>query len=70
MQYLIKFSSTETVKEAMFYYLRDPKKEQSVMPKHIIKELGVMPKVTISDKVLREMIEVYIRRFDLRSKLH
>ena len=70
MQYLIKFSSTETIKEAMFYYLRDPKKEQSVMPKHIIKELGLMPKVEINDKQLREMIEVYVKRFDLRRKLH
>ena len=70
MQYLIRFSSEGRIKEAMFYYLRDPKKEQSVMERTIIKRLGIMPKVALDDEILKEMIETYIKTYDVRKKLH
>ncbi len=70
MQYLIRFSSEDRIKEAMFYYLRDPKKEQSVMDRTIIKRLGLMPKPSLNDEVLKVYIKEYVDLYDVRSKLY
>ncbi len=69
MQYLIKFSTKERIREAMFYYLRDPKAQQSVMEDYLIEKLGIMPKIGISDRELGRMIDIYIQRYDLKGKL-
>lgn len=69
MQYLIKFSSQRRIKEAMFYYLKDPKKEQSVMNQRLIKRLGVMPKLDLKEKELKSLIDIYIHSYDVKKKL-
>lgn len=70
MQYLLFTSSQETAKEAIFYYLKDPKRETSVMPEHILDKWGVMPKPDMDEATLKEMVEIFVKRYDLRSKLH
>ena len=70
MQYLIKFSSNKRIKEAMFYYLKDPKKEQSVMNASVVKKLGLMPKLDLDDKTLEELIQRYINSYDIKKHLH
>jgi len=70
MRYLIKFSSAKRIKEAMFYYLKDPKKEQSVMNASVVKQLGLMPKLDLDDKRLEELIQRYINSYDIKRYLH
>ena len=69
MRYLVKYSSQSRIKEAMFYYLRDPKKVQSVMEKPYLDYLGVMEAVNISDVKLKEMIDIYIKMYDVKKRL-
>ena len=70
MQYLIKFSSEKRIKEAMFYYLKDPKIEQSVMDVNIVNGLGIMPHLNLDNKILMELIDEYIKKFDVKRSLH
>jgi len=70
MQYLIKFSSEKRIKEAMFYYLKDPKIEQSVMDVNIVNGMGIMPHLNLDDDTLMKLINEYIRRFDVKRSLH
>lgn len=70
MQYLIKFSSEKRIKEAMFYYLKDPKIEQSVMDVNIVNGLGIMPHLKISDETLMKLIDEYILRYDVKKSLY
>jgi vacuolar-type H+-ATPase subunit C/Vma6 len=70
MHYLIKYSSTKRIKQAMFTYLKEPIKKKSIMDVAVIDWLGIMPTLKITDKELKELIDIYLSRFDVRNSLH
>ncbi len=70
MKYLIMFSSKKYIKEAMFSYLKDPMLNLTVLSKEEIQKMGLMPKLDISDEELKSLIDEYIKRYDVKKKLH
>lgn len=69
MQYLLNFSSNIRVKEAMFYFLKEPIAGQSMMDSAIIREYGLMPRLKISDETLKSLIDDYVKQYDVKRKL-
>lgn len=69
-KYTQKYSSEKRIKEAIFDYLKEPTSEKSVLPYEYINRFGTKEKTTLDDKTLREMIDVYYDRFNLRSKIY
>jgi hypothetical protein len=70
MKYLKMFSSEKYIKEAMFHYLKDPMINLSVVSKEDIKRMGMMPKLDVTDEELKALIDVYVKRYDVKKKLH
>ena len=68
-RYLLKYSDLETIKEQMFSYLQDPKKENSIMPKQFFLKFSMKTMLDLNTTLLSEGIEAYIDFFDIRKRL-
>ncbi len=68
-KYLLKYSSENTVKLVMFYYLKEPKPELSVMPKEYIKIFGIKDKSDLSEEELKKAIDIYWDRYKVFGKI-
>src|SRR5574344_972747 len=58
-RYLLKDSREKEVKKAMFNFLKNPKKEDSLMSESFINRFGVKKKTKLSDKKLKEALDIY-----------
>ncbi len=68
--YLLVYSGEETVKAALRHYMRYPSKDISVMPDIFIDTYGVKEKLSISDRQLREAIDIYWEKYKVFGKLN
>lgn len=68
--YLLVYSGEETVKAALRHYMRYPSSHISVMPDIFIDTYGIKEKLTISDKELREAIDIYWEKYKVFGKLN
>ncbi|DAB29481.1 MAG TPA: hypothetical protein CFH84_09230 [Sulfurimonas sp. UBA12504] len=68
-RYEEKYGSEKEVKKAIFEYLKNPKKENSIMPNGFLRRFGVKEKSTLSDKVLKDEIDGYYKNYSLKNKL-
>jgi hypothetical protein len=68
-KYLLRYSSEKPVKSVMFYYLKNPSKELSVMPKEYIKIFGIKQKTDINDTELKKAIDIYWEKYKVFGKL-
>ncbi len=68
-RYVLKYSSQNKVKKAIFHYLKNPKEENSVMPMGFLNRFGVKEKSTLSDKELQEAIEIYYKNYAPKFQL-
>ncbi len=68
-RYLMTYSGMKYIKEAMFAYLKNPSKKASIMPKQFFLKFPMKKASKLSDEELRESIEKYIEKFDIRKKL-
>lgn len=68
-RYLLKYSSERAVKKSMFAYLKQPKKDMTIMPEAFIKRFGVKKKTKLSDKKLQEALDIYWEKYKVFGKL-
>ncbi len=68
-KYLLRYSSEKSVKSVMFYYLKNPSVDLSVMPKEYIRVFGIKEKSKISDSDLKKAIDIYWDRYKVFGKI-
>lgn len=69
-RYLLRYSSRANVKLSLYTYLKEPQQNLSIMPQAYIKKYGVMPKSTLNSEQLKEAVDIYWQRFDIKNKLY
>lgn len=69
-RYLLKYSSEKNVKSSLFEYLKNPTKENSILPEGLINRFGVKKRTTLSDKELHEAIDEYWEKYKVFGKLN
>lgn len=68
-RYLMKYSTENRMEEAMFTYLKDPKKEHSIMPAPFFLKFPMKEALNLSDEVLKKNIQGFLRKYDMKKKL-
>jgi hypothetical protein len=68
-RYLMKYSTNKRMEEAMFTYMKDPKKEYSIMPAPFFLKFPMKEKISLDDRTLRKHIQTYLEKFDIKKKL-
>jgi hypothetical protein len=68
-RYLMKYSTKKSMEEAMFAYMKDPKKERSIMPAPFFLKFPMKEKISMDDRTLRKHIQTYLELFDIKKKL-
>ncbi len=68
-RYLMKYSTNKGMEEAMFIYMKDPKKENSIMPAPFFLKFPMKEKISLDDSSLRKYIQAYLEEFDIKKKL-
>jgi len=68
-RYLMKYSTEKSMEEAMFAYLKDPKKEHSIMPAPFFLKFPMKEDLELDEVTLRKNIKSYLDTFDMKKKL-
>jgi len=68
-RYLMKYSTNKGMEEAMFVYMKDPKKEHSIMPAPFFLKFPMKENIDLDDDTLRKHIKAYLDMFDIKKKL-
>ncbi len=68
-RYLLKYSSEKSVKTAMVDYLKNPTKDNTIMPEAFIKRFGIKKKTKLNDKQLLEALDIYWEKYKVFGKL-
>jgi hypothetical protein len=68
-RYLLTYSTNRKIKEVLFSYLKNPKKEQSIMPKQFFLKFPEKKALDLNDTLLKETIDAYLNYFDVKEKL-
>ena len=68
-RYLMKYSTKEMIAQAMLAYIKNPKKENSIMPPQFFLKFPMKPSLSSNEDTLRENISTYIDIFDVKKKL-
>lgn len=68
-RYLLKYSSEIETKYAITEYLKNPKKENSILNAALLNRFGVKKKTTLSAKKLQEAIDEYWNIYKVFGKL-
>jgi hypothetical protein len=68
-RYLMRYSTKDAVAEAMLRYLKNPKKETSIMPSQFFLKFPMKQSFAFSEEILRENISSFIDMFDVKKKL-
>jgi len=67
--YLLKYSSEETVKVALVDYLKNPNRDISVMSKNYIRIFGVKNPTDLNDTELNMAIDYYWNKYKVFGKI-
>jgi hypothetical protein len=65
-RYLLYYSSKEVIREKIFRYLKNPKKENSIMPSQFFLKFPMKKRMDINNT---HLIDEYLKLFDIKSKL-
>jgi hypothetical protein len=68
-KYLMKYSSNKIIKDKMFKYLQNPKKENSIMPKQFFIKFPMKDGTDLNQTQLLYEIDKYIEKFNIADKL-
>jgi len=68
-RYLMKYSTDARMKESMFRYLKNPNKASSIMPPQFFLKFPMKKPLLLNDDTLKQDIQRYLDRFDVRNKL-
>ena len=69
-KYTVKYSSEKKIKKAIFDYLQNPSYETSVLPFGYLNRFGIKEESFLEDKVLKDMIDIYYKEFNLKNKIY
>jgi len=67
-RYLMKYSTNNNIKKRVLSYLKNPKREASIMPKQFFLKFTIKEKLDINDTLLNSGIDKYLRYFDVRDR--
>jgi hypothetical protein len=70
MSYLKVYSGELTLKESLKAFLRKPDKEFSVMSDLFLDRFDVKGPTNLTEKELKEAVDIYWRKYNIRNKLH
>ncbi len=68
-RYLMKFSTKERMQKSLLSYLKNPKKENSIMPQQFFLKFPKKEALDLNNTILEESISVYLDYFDVKGKL-
>ncbi len=68
-RYLLKYSSQNSVKQALFSYLKKPSKKTTIMPNAFIKRFGIKKATSLNNKELQNAIDTYWEEYKIFGKL-
>lgn len=68
-KYTLKYSSEKKIKKAIFDYLKNPSYEKSVLPLGYLNRFGIKDESFLEDELLKDMINIYYEKFNIRSKI-
>lgn len=68
-RYLMKYSTQEAVSQAILKYLKDPKKENSIMPPPFFSKFPMKEALDLDDASLEQNIRIFLETFDVKKKL-
>ena len=68
-RYLMKFSTKERMKKSLLSYLKNPKKENSIMPQQFFLKFPEKEALDLNETVLEESVGAYLDFFDVRDRL-
>jgi hypothetical protein len=65
----MQYSTHENIKDKLMSYLKNPKKETSIMPKQFFLKFPMKEALDLNETVLEESVEAYLDYFDIRKRL-
>ena len=68
-RYLVKYSTKNAMTQAIMKYLKDPKKENSVMPPPFFLKFPMQRTLDINDTILEQNTRNFLDTFDMKKKL-
>ena len=68
-RYLMRYSTDNRIEEAMFKYLKDPKKEYSIMPAPFFSKFPMKEKSLLDDISLKQNIKAFFEKYNMKKKL-
>ena len=68
-RYLMKYSTKEAVSKAILKYLKDPRKENSIMPPPFFSKFPMKKTLNLDDATLKKNIRTFLETFDVKKKL-
>jgi len=68
-RYLMKYSTEARIEDAIFRYLKKPKKSTSIMPPQFFLKFPMKEALELEDERLHKNIKAYLKAFDIKKKL-
>jgi hypothetical protein len=68
-RYLMKYSTNGRMEEAMFKYLKDPNKVNSIMPAPFFLKFPMKETLSLDDAVLHDNIQSYLEKYSMKKRL-
>ncbi len=68
-RYLMKYSTFERMKGAIYTYIKNPDQKHSIMPPQFFLKFPMKEATTLDDDMLQRMIKGYLNTFDIKKKL-
>jgi hypothetical protein len=68
-RYLMKYSTKNNMKTAIFNYLKNPKIQNSIMPKQFFIKFKIKNNIKLDDKTLKRDIDLFLEKYDIKKRL-
>ncbi len=68
-RYLLKYSTKNRIKSALYSYLKNPSKQTSIMPKPFFLKFPMKKPMLLDDKTLKKDTDDFIEKFDVKKRL-
>ncbi|WP_309497773.1 hypothetical protein [Sulfurovum sp.] len=68
-RYLMTYSTQEEMQNAIFKYMKDPQKKNSIMPPPFFYKFPMKEVLDMDDKSLKQNIRIFLDYLDVKKKL-
>lgn len=68
-RYLMKYSTKDEMQKAIFNYIKNPKKENSIMPPPFFFKFPMKEQIDLDDTELKEYISDFLDYLDVKKRL-